>query len=511
MKNKKQSENLNSEKKKTKVFEFTQDTQIQIFATLFEQDAFHDSRILKLLKSEYFTNPVIQDLFKVFKEFYNKYNNVPLRKEFLEQVRVFLSLDKNKTLPDDEYLAVTSDILEAASFEDLDFPYNKAIEWCQDQGRRNVLLEAARKNLSTEDIQDELLKVQEIGIESEGDAGLRLTPLSEIKAEKIEWLWHYVIPVGKLTFIVGDPDLGKSFLSIFLACHISKGKPLPHTLNKPIKKGTVLLLSAEDAPGDIIKPRIINIGGDSSKIIIIEGTPVKDSLKLFNFVEDLPKLEKTLEQRPNVRLLIIDPITAYMTKVDYFRDTDVRGKVIAPLAALAKKYKVAIVLIAHLTKDQSKHAIYRLGGSIGLLAGARCVWCVLKNAEDMTGESRKFACLKMNIAKKPTQAMLFRIFELKIDEPTLIFEDILTDIDLESELSGKQQPIDEAKNFLKEILKHGPRRQPDITEAAKANDIKERTLRRAKSKLMVKVYQKGEGWYWEMPKETALVTRKNDN
>jgi RecA-family ATPase len=508
---------MSKQKSEEKIrFSFTQDIQMQIFATLFECDPRYESRILKLLEPGYFTNPVHQNLFKIFKAFFNEYSRVPSTKEFLDEVRRFLSQKKNRRLSEDEYLDCVAEIIKISRNEHLDFAYDRIIEFCKYQEFSNALLNAAEKRapiLDIEGLQEDLTKIQEIGIDFEDDAGLQLIPLSEVEAGGIDWLWWHVIPTGKLTFLVGDPDVGKSFLSMFIASKISTGEPLPNVPKELAKKGTVLLLQAEDAPSDTILPRILNTGGDTSKILILKGTREKDSIKLFNFVEDLPRLEEVLERRRDIKLVIVDPITAYMKKVDYFKDTDVRGKVIAPLFALADKYKIGILLIAHMTKDESKKAIYRLGGSIGLLAGARCVWIVLQNTSDKNGEWRKLACIKMNIAKKPTKAMSFQIYEPRPDEPTLSFSDNLVDCDIENELSGKQRKIDLAKDFLRDFLKYGKRKSEEVYESGKANNHSKKTIRRAKEILEVVVFQEDGAWYWKLPvrKGTNIRVQKEDD
>ena len=499
-------------------FDFTQDTQKQIFATLFECDPHYESRILKLLEPIYFTNPTVQTLFEIFKEFFNKYDRVPSIDEFLERLKQFCETNKRLKKDDyDIYFDEAYKIIKISRKEPLDFAYDQVIKFCKYMAYQKALLNAAEKRISKLDVkglEDDLQKIQEIGIDFEDDVGFQLIPLSEIEAEEISWLWYHVIPKGKLTFLVGDPDVGKSFLSLFIASRISSGKPLPHTPKDLINiKGTVLLLNAEDTPSDTIKPRIENTNGDTTKISILKGTRAKDGIRMFSFVDDLPRLEEILKKRRDIKLVIIDPITAYMTKVDYFKDTDVRSKVLAPLATLASDYNTAVILIAHMNKDEAKKAIYRLGGSIGLLGGARCAWCVIKDTSDKNGEWRKFACLKMNIARKPTRAMYFRIYELELDNPTLEFSEDLVECNIETELSGKQRPVDLATDFLKEFLKHGKRATKEVFESARANNHSQRTVVRASEILMVKKYQKDGSWWWEMPerKGTNIVVKKNDN
>ncbi len=45
--------------------------------------------------------------------------------------------------------------------------------------------------------------------------------LADVRAEAVSWLWPGRIPLGKLTLIVGDPSMGKSFLSMALAATVT--------------------------------------------------------------------------------------------------------------------------------------------------------------------------------------------------------------------------------------------------------------------------------------------------
>src|SRR5215217_835275 len=50
---------------------------------------------------------------------------------------------------------------------------------------------------------------------------------SDIEPQPIEWLWPGKIAIGKQTLIVGEPGLGKSQLSAFLAAAVTTGADWP--------------------------------------------------------------------------------------------------------------------------------------------------------------------------------------------------------------------------------------------------------------------------------------------
>ena len=120
----------------------------------------------------------------------------------------------------------------------------------------------------------QLLKAQHI--QSKENKGLiNIIRLSDVKPEKITWLWPGSIAIGKLTVIAGDPGLGKSMLSVDLASRVSNGGRWPVD-NTPCPKGDTILLSAEDDPGDTIRPRVDAAGADPDRVHFIKSIPEID-------------------------------------------------------------------------------------------------------------------------------------------------------------------------------------------------------------------------------------------
>ena len=46
---------------------------------------------------------------------------------------------------------------------------------------------------------------------------------SQLEVRPIEWLWPGRVPQGALTALAGEPGLGKSLLSLWLASRLSRG------------------------------------------------------------------------------------------------------------------------------------------------------------------------------------------------------------------------------------------------------------------------------------------------
>lgn len=166
---------------------------------------------------------------------------------------------------------------------------------------------------------------------------LQLIKLSEIQSQEVSWLWFPFIPYGKLTIVQGDPGDGKTTLVLNIAAKLSKGKGLDDEM-KPTEPLNVIYQSAEDGLADTIKPRLEQAGADCENILVID-----ESMKSLSMIDE--RLEEAV-MRTKAKLLILDPIQAYLGGgMDMNRANEARDMT-KKLAALAEKYQCAIVLEA---------------------------------------------------------------------------------------------------------------------------------------------------------------------
>lgn len=190
--------------------------------------------------------------------------------------------------------------------------------------------------------------------------------ISGVETEKIDWLWYPYIPFGRLTILGGDPGAGKSFITTAIAAALSRGDSLPgeKTSREPI---ITLMLSAEDDPGDTIKPRLNNLYADQTKIFVFTDDIVFDK-------EGIAALKEMVRQT-GARLLIIDPIVAYLgAKMDMNRANEVRP-IMRGLYRIAKSLNIAVIVVRHNRKvsagGKEGKAIYSGSGSIDFTASVR--------------------------------------------------------------------------------------------------------------------------------------------
>lgn len=254
--------------------------------------------------------------------------------------------------------------------------------------------------------------------------------LSDVKPDVLAWLWPGRIPLGKLTVIAGDPGLGKTFLTHDIAARVSNGSGWPDLADQAESEaaGEVILLSAEDGLADTIRPRLDAAGADIRRIIALTAVRSFDGVETaFNLSRDLQSLELVLRQCERPRLVVIDPISAYLSRTDSHNNAEVRA-LLAPLAKLAEQHRVAVIAINHLNKGgggggAGSKAIYRSMGSLAFIAAARAGWLVARSTDDP--DRRLLLVAKMNVAKEPS-GLSYRIVDGRVawdDEPVNVTAD----------------------------------------------------------------------------------------
>ena len=329
-----------------------------------------------------------------------------------------------------------------------------------------------------------------------------LTDLSSVEPEILEWVWRNRFPRGKISFIAGQPGQGKSYFSLYMATQVTIGGPWPDD-PQPTKKGSVIILSAEDGIADTIKPRALAMGADTTKIRILDGVETdKMGREFFDLSRHILGLRKAIHDLGDTRLIIIDPISAYMGSVNCHTNSEVR-KCLHPLVTLAEEYGVAVICISHLNKAEGFSAMSRVMDSTAFIATARAVWLIGADSKDSSGERKLLALLKSNLFGR-TKGLAFRIIEDR-----LVFESNEVDIDANSLLApggvGVASSFDTAKKMLTGLLVNGPVPSEEIYQQARDEHIPANALEKARKELGIRARKEGFGesgrWVWELPAE----------
>lgn len=341
-----------------------------------------------------------------------------------------------------------------------------------------------------------------------------LVCLADVQPQPVTWLWPQRVALGKLTLIAGDPGLGKSFLTMDMASRVSTGAGWPDQPGERFNPGGVVLLSAEDDLADTIRPRLDAAGADVERITALQAVEHRDPgskamIRAAFTLADMPALAAAITRMPGCKLVIVDPISAYMGGTDSHVNTEVRAA-LAPLSELAAKHGVAVVAVTHLRKGEGA-AIYRAMGSLAFVAAARAAWAVSKDKDDPTGKRRLLLPVKNNIGNDTT-GLAFELRSVSLASgpcAALAWEAQPVTISADDALAPprhKPGPDADERNaavdWLRQALADGPQLARDLEEeASEAHSISKATLRRAKDALNVDAYrpQNPGPWWWQLP------------
>lgn len=315
--------------------------------------------------------------------------------------------------------------------------------------------------------------------------------------------------------MAGDPGLGKSQIGTDIAARISQadGK-LPDGGDAPT--GSVIILAAEDAVSDTIRPRLEAAGADTRYVYAV-GMIKNDEggKRSFDLRTDLDKLEEFIKEihcnrehvDDDVVLVIIDPISAYLGDVDSHKITLV-SPVLMSVADFAEHNNVALLAIHHPPKNAPKKAIHAFSGSLGFSAAPRLVFIV---TEDQIPGRCLLLAVKNNLGPK-ADGMGYHVVDANADHriKTSAIEwdhepvTISANETLRASNTSEPSKVEQAMDFLREPLADGPLDTTEIIEAGAAAGFSERTLREAKKRCGVKSGQSGGlagtgSWQWWLP------------
>jgi hypothetical protein len=263
--------------------------------------------------------------------------------------------------------------------------------------------------------------------------------------------------------------------------------------------GGVLLLLGEDSLRKTVLQRLQAAGADLNRIAAPD--------RLVTIPDDL-SLVKDWTREIRASLLVLDPLMAFLG-CNVNSDQKVR-RALNPLMRLSEEMNMAVVMVRHLTKRGGRHALYRGGGSIGIIAATRSALLVGKAPDDP--DLRVLCQPKTNLGP---------------NAPSLLFEPVpgangVVQIQWRGECEyspedvlAPQTPgtsrLAEALSFLTDLLADGPRCQQEVKAKALDAGLAYRTLERAKELLGVRSERHGWGpgskCFWRLPTEEDKAAR----
>ena len=259
---------------------------------------------------------------------------------------------------------------------------------------------------------------EELGVDLSGLSVRNQTPLptrnatwdeleydmySDLTRTEVKFLWDKHLVQGKLNLMVGDGEVGKTWLVCYLCATISTGRNWPD--GSPCEQGGCIYFASEDSVTDTLLPRFEDQGGDTRhmcapKIVRNKRTNqvVEFSLTKVHALEGLiNKLEAT-RGKGYIKLVIFDPITAFMGDIDEHKNNQVRGA-FREIIRLADEKQFTLLGVGHPKKNAMLFgtAAEAFSGSVAYVNLARMVWNFYY---DKDSDIRYMLPAKSNLIKK---------------------------------------------------------------------------------------------------------------
>ena len=299
-----------------------------------------------------------------------------------------------------------------------------------------------------------------------------------------KFLWFPFLPYKKLIVLQGESGIGKSSFILNVAALLSQGKPMPFETNtQPAERSDILYLNKEDDIEETINPRLIAMGADLERFHFAHET--------FFLDNDCKRLEATINEL-NIRLVIIDPLTSFLSRSHNMNTAQSVGNLMRGLSRVAFATNSAIVVVCHLTKNAFGKEIDRHLGSSDIINAARSVISATRENDDSDVVIVKH--LKSTLAKraKPFYYEIigngiieFMSGEMETDNPT--------------ENSALKKEI--AMEMIMNLLSDGAKPSTKIMDIIKSAGISEGTINAAKREALIESKKIGDNWYWLLPNQ----------
>ena len=294
-------------------------------------------------------------------------------------------------------------------------------------------------------------------------------------------------------------------VAVDMSARISKGHKWPQIGEEQecAPRGSVLILCKEDDVSLIIRPRLEVAGADLSRCHILGHDDPEDA-KNFDPIERLDTTARQVEEQVrkigDVKLIIIDPITDFVGKMNIFQDDQVRS-LLNPLARLAARHDLAVVNVQHLNKKQDLSPRYRGIGSVAFRNVSRSTILIAKSDEQ--GSQRIMIQEKANLT--PDKRAVAFSTEPVHGYPRIRWgTDWEEDVDVDDVLADKRTSKKQrGEKLLREWLADGPVTIDELQQKAEHAGIGWRTIVSAKKEIGV-VSNKRKGrlrgsWTWSLP------------
>ncbi|RYZ77788.1 MAG: hypothetical protein EOP05_00555 [Proteobacteria bacterium] len=294
--------------------------------------------------------------------------------------------------------------------------------------------------------------------------------LSNVKEEKTEFIWQPRIPKGCPTVLVGDPGVGKSYLTAWIAAQVTKGAPL--TLDDSnFAPGNVLIFNMEDSLTSTIVGRVRTAGADLSKVWVVND-------KVLLSIEGMRAIRSLIEKYQPA-LVVFDPLTSVIgSETQMNSANDVRDKM-EFFIEISREFKLAVLVVMHSNKGADhRDLIHRALGSIDFVGAVRSMMLVVKSPGDSS--IKLVGHVKANLTA-PASTLFYQISETEGVQMLESRNESLESILGQEEAQNRNQgAVDEAVEHMQSLLKDGPLNSSEFQRLCLEVGISAATIKRAR-------------------------------
>jgi hypothetical protein len=334
---------------------------------------------------------------------------------------------------------------------------------------------------------------------------------SEVKPVPVDWLWPGWLAAGKLHLIGGVPGTGKTTLALGLAAIVTSGGRWPD--GSRARAGSAVIWSGEDDNDDTLNPRLRVAGATLTRTKTIDRVLDRGESYPFDPSRDVEALRHALLALPDVRLIVVDPVSSAVAG-DSHKNAEVR-RGLQPLVDLAREFRCAVVGITHFSKSTSgRDPLERITGSLAFGALARVVLVAAKLEVEGGGQERNVLLRAKSNLGPDDGGFVYELHKGPVPE----YEHIEASRAVWGEaIEGKARAVlaeaeahdsertatGEAIDWLRETLAPGPIPAAEVMKLARLSGLSEKALRTARERLGIKPqrvgFGKGSSVQWGLP------------
>jgi len=309
--------------------------------------------------------------------------------------------------------------------------------------------------------------------------------LANVRSQATSWLFEPYIPLGTVTVLLGDGGIGKSFLSLAIAAAVTNGAPLPGNA-AVLPPADVIIQNAENPLATVVKPRLELLGADCSRVHVINETE-----RRLTLADE--RIEAAITQH-KARLVVADPLQSYLGLGVSMNRAETVRLILTRLEQMAERTGAAVLLVGHLNKGNGK-AQYRGLGSVDIFNSVPSVLYLGISDDDPD--------IRVMVHGKSNLDSLGASLEFSLRKPEGFRWLGECDVTID-ELLARKRPgsgggrLEEAEEFLQEVLSGSNAVAADIFAWAEENGISAKTLKRAKKNTGVKTVRQGDHWIWSL-------------